>query len=375
MMLSLLVPVSNVGAASTTRMQMIPNQSATIADGGNIQRITFQDYNNNATGQYCLPPQPGNKYVALQVIVQNLGTQTIDVGYPWTFRGVDNFEYDISFHSCLGDTIAGAAITPGGQKSGFVAFEVPIAEQVQWIQYQPDFGSTVSLFLDYVLLTPTITSISPASGSSLVGTPVNIIGTNFARGANVTFGGVSGSLVTWKSSSSLFAYAPAHAVGAVDVTVDNGGGHLATAPGGFTYVGPTITGISPNHGPMGGGTAVALSGSLFQPGATVTFDGIAATNVMYVSANNMVATTPADPSVVVPGKPVNITVRNPDGTSVTSGGFMYQVRPGPEIPGAAPASMPQTRPSGAASQPAPAPGSSNGTAVQPAPAPAPVPRR
>jgi len=283
------------------------------------------------------------------------------VGSQWTFRGVGNFEYGIAFHSCLGDTLAYSTITPGGQKSGFVAFEVPIAEQVQWILYQPNYGSTVSLYLDYVVPTPTITGISPASGSPLGGTPVNITGTNFIRGANVTFGGVSGSLVTWVSSSSLFAYTPARAVSAVDVTVDNGSGRTATLPHGFSYVGPAIVAISPNHGPKEGGTVVGISGSLFQNGANVTFDGLVATNVTFVSTTYLTATTPSNASVVVPGKPVNIVVRNPDSTSVTAGGFTYQVRSGPEIAGAAPAMMPQVRPSG--------------SQVQPRPAPVPLPRR
>jgi hypothetical protein len=57
---------------------------------------------------------------------------------------------------------------------------------------------------------------------------------------------------------------------------------------------PTITGISPNSGAAAGGTAVTITGAGFAPGATVTFDGITATNVVVVSSTAITAVTPAD---------------------------------------------------------------------------------
>jgi hypothetical protein len=145
----------------------------------------------------------------------------------------------------------------------------------------------------------------------------------------------------------LTGYTPAHAIGPVDVIVNNMNGRIATAPRAFTFIGPTITGVNPNHGPVGGGTAVGISGSLFQSGATVTFDGLPATNVTFYSASTLVATAPADQAVAVPNRSVDITVRNPDGSAATlSGGFMYQVRSGPEIPGAQPPPEPSGRAGG-----------------------------
>ena len=82
---------------------------------------------------------------------------------------------------------------------------------------------------------PTVSSVTPNSGPSSGGTPVTIGGTNFAAGASVTFGGSPATNVVVVSSSKITANTPAHAVGAVDVTVTNPNGQNGTLPSGFTY--------------------------------------------------------------------------------------------------------------------------------------------
>ena len=77
----------------------------------------------------------------------------------------------------------------------------------------------------------------------------------------------------------------------VTVTVNGQGAGLAN---GFTYIAPpTVTSVSPNNGPTAGGTAVTITGTNFAAGATVTFGGTAATNVVVVSSTTITATTPA----------------------------------------------------------------------------------
>jgi PKD repeat protein len=83
---------------------------------------------------------------------------------------------------------------------------------------------------------------------------------------------------------------------------------------------PAVTSVSPNHGPMAGGTTVTIAGSLFQSGATVYFGGMAADNVTVINSNQITAVTP-------PHFPtqVDVTVTNPDGESGTLlQGFTYQ---------------------------------------------------
>ena len=64
---------------------------------------------------------------------------------------------------------------------------------------------------------PTVTSITPSSGTSNGGTSVNIRGSNFQAGATVTIGGSPVTNVTVVNSSSINGVTPAHAAGAGDV--------------------------------------------------------------------------------------------------------------------------------------------------------------
>ena len=80
-------------------------------------------------------------------------------------------------------------------------------------------SATVVNGFTYVSSPPTITTISPNSGSTNGGTAVTITGTNFISGATVTFGGTAATNVTVVSSTSITATTPAHVAGAVNVVV------------------------------------------------------------------------------------------------------------------------------------------------------------
>lgn len=77
-------------------------------------------------------------------------------------------------------------------------------------------------------------------------------------------------------------------------------------------VGPTVSSISPNNGTTAGGTAVTITGTGFQSGATVTVGGVAATSVNVVSATTITALTGAHAtgtvSVVVTSSSVPATL-------------------------------------------------------------------
>jgi hypothetical protein len=81
---------------------------------------------------------------------------------------------------------------------------------------------------------PTVSSISPNSGSSNGGTAVTITGANFVAGTTVTFGGTAASNVTVVSASSITATTPLHAAGTVNVVVSDSNGS-GTLTNGFTY--------------------------------------------------------------------------------------------------------------------------------------------
>ena len=149
---------------------------------------------------------------------------------------------------------------------------------------------------------------------------MTITGTNFVSGATVTFGSNAATNVVVVSSTSITATTPAGSGGTVTVTVTNPGGLIGSLANGFTYIGtPTVTSVSPNNGPTGGGTAVTITGTNFVSGATVTFGSNAATNVVVVSTTSITATTPAGSA-----GPVTVTVTNPGGLSGNlANGFTY----------------------------------------------------
>ncbi|MGF7183908.1 hypothetical protein HDF11_005441 [Tunturiibacter psychrotolerans] len=166
---------------------------------------------------------------------------------------------------------------------------------------------------------PMVTGVSPNNGPVAGGTAVTITGTNFAPGATVTFGSAAATNVTVANSTTITATTPPGSTGAVTVAVVVNGqsGSLASA---FTYIGqPAVTGVSPNNGPVAGGTAVTITGTNFAPGATVTFGSAAATNVTVANSTTITATTP-------PGSTGAVTVKvtNSGGQSGSlANGFTY----------------------------------------------------
>jgi hypothetical protein len=109
-------------------------------------------------------------------------------------------------------------------------------------------------------LAPTVTAVSPTSGSTAGGTSVTITGTNLTGATAVDFGGKAASSYDVVSSTSATAISPAGAAGAVDVTVTTAGGTSATgAADEFTYV-------TPQTQPTGGYSLVASDGGIFNYG-------------------------------------------------------------------------------------------------------------
>jgi hypothetical protein len=81
----------------------------------------------------------------------------------------------------------------------------------------------------------TVTSVSPAGGTSTGGTNVTVNGTGFIAGATVTLGGTAATNVVVVSAIKLTATTPAHAAGAINVTVTNTDASTGTLTSGYTY--------------------------------------------------------------------------------------------------------------------------------------------
>jgi hypothetical protein len=83
---------------------------------------------------------------------------------------------------------------------------------------------------------PSITSVSPNSGTVNGGTAITINGANFQYGASVMIGGRPAAVQTWTSSYINATTPVGQSTGAVDVVVTNPDGQSApTLTGGYTY--------------------------------------------------------------------------------------------------------------------------------------------
>ncbi|HBI33866.1 MAG TPA: hypothetical protein DDY44_01795 [Candidatus Moranbacteria bacterium] len=130
---------------------------------------------------------------------------------------------------------------------------------------------------------PTISAgaVSPASAKLTGGDTITITGTGFYGTPTVTLGGTAATAVTVVNPTTITATTPAHSVGAVDVVITNEDSQSATLTNGFTFteLPPTLSSISPDNGPVAGGTNVTISGTNFVAGSvsaiggTITTDG------------------------------------------------------------------------------------------------------
>lgn len=158
-----------------------------------------------------------------------------------------------------------------------------------------------------------ISGVSPSQGPTSGGTVVTVNGTGFQTGAAVKFGSVLSTAVTVASSTQISAMSPSENVGTVGLTVTDPDSQSTSMPSAFTYTsGPSVTSVSPNTGPVTGGTTVTIMGSGFQSGASVAFGGILATSVNFVSSTEVQAVTPSSPAGTV-----IITVANSDSQTGT----------------------------------------------------------
>ncbi len=86
---------------------------------------------------------------------------------------------------------------------------------------------------------------------------------------------------------------------------------------------PTLAAVAPLSGPTAGGTAVTLTGTNFQSGATVTFGGTPATSVVFVNSTRITAVAPAKATGTVA-----VAVNNPDDQDATlNPGYFYAPAP------------------------------------------------
>lgn len=255
---------------------------------GNTQGFTWAQYKAEIDNGY-------------PVLIHLDGHTMVGVGYSGTSTMYIHDTWDYSTHT----------MTWGGSYGGMDHLGVSV------IHLTPVAG-------------PTISTITPSSGSTAGNTAITIKGTNFISGGqfNVQIAGKNATSIVRVDATTITARTPAvTTAGARNVVVTNNNGQKATKAGGFTYLAPPkITTVTPASGPMSGNTLVTIRGTNFVSGGkfNVQIASKNATNIVRVNATTITARTP---SVNTAGaRNVVVTINN-GLTATKTGGFTYIAAP------------------------------------------------
>lgn len=158
---------------------------------------------------------------------------------------------------------------------------------------------------------PTLSSITPASGSLNGGAVVTLSGSNFLATPRVFFG-TEEAAVSYVDTSTVTAVSPEQPAGTVTVTLENPDGKSVAVSNAFQYltISPTLTSLSPASIPHTGGASVILSGADFTLGTQVLLEG-ASVGTIYQNSGSVTFTAPSGEY----GSTVPVSTLNSDGVS------------------------------------------------------------
>ena len=183
--------------------------------------------------------------------------------------------------------------------------------------------SAVSGADHFTYLGPVITGLTPASGPTVGGGTLKIVGTGLAGPTSVTFGSAPATVLSANRAGTLIKVTvPAGSAGVVTVTVTNvGGTSAATSTDRYTYVAPSVISVTPSHGPRAGGTMVTIAGTSLGGATSVHFGSVSVTTLTVNAAGTRLRVqAPAGTAGTV-----DVTVTTPGGTTpvVTADRFTY----------------------------------------------------
>lgn len=174
----------------------------------------------------------------------------------------------------------------------------------------------------YAYVNPSISSLSPSSGTTSGGTTVTITGAGLAGASGVTIGGNAAAIVS-NSGTQIIITTPVGGLPGPESLVVTVAGNTATSTYTYTAPAPAITSINPTTGPTGGGTTVTITGTDLGGVTSVTFALTPAT-IVSQSATQIVVLSPAGVAGVA-----QIVVA--DGAQTASANFTYTT-PTPPTP-------------------------------------------
>ncbi|MEO7716953.1 MAG: IPT/TIG domain-containing protein, partial [Capsulimonas sp.] len=163
----------------------------------------------------------------------------------------------------------------------------------------PGVSNTSTDNVVFKTLSPVISNIIPTAVSTTAGgTGLTINGANFIPGSTVTFGGVSATPISI-TTTKIVVPIPASAVqlsGQVPVVVVNtqGAGGSSNTVMLTVAARPTITALTPHLLALGGpNTTMTITGTSFQPGATVLFNDTTTVACTVKSTTEITVVAPA----------------------------------------------------------------------------------
>lgn len=208
----------------------------------------------------------------------------------------------------------------------------------EWVKVPAVYMDRVMITAEQIttLAAASISSIVPNSGPIGGGNTVIVNGTNFLPTTQVFFNGQPG-VVTFISPHQLSVVVPALVLTSglratstaftqpVDIMITNPDGQSTVFDSGYTYTeaDATVTMISPNIGPIAGGTSITITGTNFIGATSVDFDDTTVTGITVNGTGTMITlNTPAHVAGVV-----DVTIHLPGGAFTEANGFTYADAP------------------------------------------------
>jgi hypothetical protein len=133
-------------------IRLVAGASGTIYPGSQETKkakVTILELDEDAKSRSPLiTPAAGQKFVALLVEIENVGTAEIN-SFDWKLRDSDNGEHNrrlvVGFVPALEFV---NDLTPGGKLNGWVVFEIPANTRVQWVRADPNQFAKTDLYFD-----------------------------------------------------------------------------------------------------------------------------------------------------------------------------------------------------------------------------------
>jgi hypothetical protein len=137
-------------------------------------------------------------------------------------------------------------------------------------------------------------AVSPATGSAKGGEQVTLVAKGLGTVADTTvlFGGVAATVLSVDAAAHVVLVETPPGAGTVDVAIARNG-QRSVLPDAYTYL-PllSVASVSPDTGPIAGGTAIEVTGEGFLPGLELRIGALAAASVRVISPTLIRAVTP-----------------------------------------------------------------------------------